>query len=81
MTDVLAQAAGVDSADHLAENLGRLIAQRYLRVEAGWERRPGGRANDDGGQGEKVVGLDDHRITATVLHMTALAWHRDRRPP
>jgi len=73
----VAERASVDGADHLAEDLRRLVVDRDLGMEAGRERRARGRADDDRGEGEQIVGLDDHRVAAALLGVLALAWELD----
>lgn len=47
-------------------------------MEAHGGRRARRRADDDGGEGEQVVGLNDHREAATVLSVLASARKDDR---
>jgi hypothetical protein len=68
----LAELAGVDRANHLAQHRCQFGAQHNLGVKARRGRRGRGRADDDGGEGEKVVGLE---ITAK----RGPRWTRPRR--
>jgi hypothetical protein len=46
-------------------------------MEAGCERRARRGADDDRGEGEQIVGLDDHSEASALLDVTALAWELD----
>jgi len=63
--DLLAECAGIDRSDHLAENLCRLAGDCDLWMEAGEERGSRGRADHHSGESQQVVGLHDHRVTVT----------------
>ncbi len=77
VSDSPTERSGVDDADHLAEDLRRLAADHDLRMKAGSECRAGSRAENDRGEGEQIVGLDDYRITSACLNVTALSWGLD----
>ena len=73
----LAQRTCVHGGNHLAKDLRRLVLDRDLWVKAGSEHRARRWADDDCGEGEQIVGLDDHRVTAALLNVTAFAWEPD----
>ena len=77
MTDALSQRTRVDGSDHLAENLGRLIENGDLRVEACGESGARSRADNDGRERKEIVRLDDHRVATAVLNMAASCWKVD----
>ncbi len=76
--DVIAEMAGIDRAGHLSQHAGTVAVKLDLRVEACRRSAVRGRADDDGREGQQVVGLDDHSEPAAVLDASASSWQRDR---
>jgi hypothetical protein len=77
MSRSLAECAGVNGSDHLAENLCRLIFNRDFRMKASRKRGTRRWADDDSREGKQIVGLDDHGVATTFLNVTSLAWELD----
>lgn len=73
----LTECACVDGSDHLTEDLCWLVVDRDFWVEAGCEGGARRRADDHGGEGEQIVGLDDHRVASALLNVAALAGKLD----
>lgn len=67
MTNVTAKPAGVNRADHLAENHRLFSLQLYLWVERGDLRRLRGGAYGHRRKSEQIVRLDDHGVSAPML--------------
>lgn len=78
MSDLFAERSRIDSPDHLAHDARELVAHGDLRVEARGRRRRGCGTDDDRGEREEIVRLDDHCEAAPVLSMTAPARKLDR---
>lgn len=77
MADMLAEAASIDYADHLAHHPCSPCADRDLGMKAGRWRRLRGRADDDRREIEQIVGLDDDRQSSPVLGVSTSTRERD----
>ncbi len=77
MADPLAEGAGVDGADHLAHHASLPLVDRYLWMEACFQCRRRGGADDNGGQREQIVGLDDDGQAASLLDVAPTSRERD----
>jgi hypothetical protein len=78
MPHAIAQASGVNRADHLAQHPRRLAFQHYLGMKGGRRSRAGGRTDDRGREREQIVRLDNDREARSVLDVTPSAGELDR---
>ena len=78
MADTIGQSSRIDRPDHLAHAARGLVADIDLRMEARWRNRGRSWTDDNRRECEQIVGLDDHRITSSVLYAPSALSEHDR---